>query len=265
MLIRDELLENWPREQAAMRRYRARYYAAISHLDHNIGRLLGHLRLTGQLDNTVIVFTGDQGLAIGSHGLLGKENMYDHSIGSPLIFCGPGLPAGGRSQALAHHVDLFPTLCELTGVPHPSSAADGFSLVPLMRGEAERVREDVFCEFFSPEYHGGPMRHTQRALRTDRWKLTWFPLIGRYQLFDLRHDPHELVDLLVSWRTRSRQYTAAGHKVWVKDKWAARDVRPVYTQAEIEAVAADLHARLIAHMERNHDPALAEQRPPAPP
>ncbi|MCE5240344.1 sulfatase-like hydrolase/transferase [bacterium] len=274
MLIRDELLENWPREQAAMRRYRARYYGIIGHMDYHIGRLLGHLRLTGQLDNTVIVFTGDQGLAIGSHGLLGKESMYDHSLGSPLIIAagaracqpadGRGLPAGGRSEALVHHVDLFPTLCELTGVPRPASAADGFSLVPLMRGEVARVREEVFCEFYSPEVHGGPMRHTQRAVRTERWKLTWFPQIGRYQLFDLRHDPHELVDLLVPWRTRQRGYLAEGLKLWQGEKWSPRDLRPVYTQAEIAEVAADLHRRLIAHMERNADPALAEQRPPSP-
>lgn len=268
MLIRDELLENWPREQAAMRRYRARYYAAITHLDHNIGRLLGHLRLTGQLDNTVIVFTGDQGLAIGSHGLLGKENMYDHSLASPLIILGAGgpsnLPAGGRCEALVHHVDLFPTLCELAGIERPASASDGFSLVPLMRGEQARVREDIFCEFYSPEYLGGPMRHTQRAVRTERWKLTWFPLIGRYQLFDLHYDAHELVDLLTPWRCRYRGYVADGEKVWTKDQWAPRDVRPQYTKAEIEAVATDLHTRLIAHMERNRDPALAEQRPPKP-
>lgn len=264
MQIRDELLENWPRGQAAMRRYRARYYSSITHLDHNIGRLLGHLRLTGQLDNTIIVFTGDQGLAIGSHGLLGKENMYDHSIGSPLIIAAPGLAAGGRCTALAHHTDLFPTLCELSGVERPASAADGFSLVPVIRGEQPAVRDEVFCEFYSPDYHGGPMRNTQRAIRTERYKLTWYPLIGRYQLFDLRYDALELVDLLVPWRTHRRQYIAAGHKIWEGNSWAPRDVRPDYTQAEVEAIATDLHARLIAHMERNNDPALAEQRPPSP-
>lgn len=264
MVIRDELLENWPREQEAMRRYRARYYGIISHMDHHIGRLLGQLRMSGALDNTIIVFTGDQGLAIGSHGLLGKENMYDHSISSPLIINAPGLPAGGRSQALVHHVDLYPTLCELAGVERPASAADGFSLVPLMHGEQEQVREDVFCEFYSPEHLGGPMRWTQRALRTQRWKLTWYPMLGRYQLFDLQNDPHELVDLLVAWRTRRRQAIAEGLKVWPRDKWAPRDMRPEYTQAEIEAVAADLHARMIAQMERTGDPLLSEQRPPAP-
>jgi hypothetical protein len=108
------------------------------------------------------------------------------------------------------------------------------------------------------------MRNTQRAIRTERWKLTWFPLIGRYQLFDLRHDPHEMVDLLVSWRTRKRQYLADGVPTWQGEKWSPRDMRPDYTQAEIQAVCDDLHGRLIAHMERNGDPALAEQRPPRP-
>lgn len=264
MMIRDELLENWPREQAAMRRYRARYYAAISHLDYNVGRLLKHLQLQKQLENTIIVYTGDQGLAIGSHGLLGKENMYDHSLAAPLIIAGPGIPAGRRSEALVHHVDLFPTLCELAGIPRPESVLDGVSLVPLWRGEAKFVREDLFCQFYSPEYPGGPLRHTQRAVRTERWKLIWLPLIGRYQLFDLMYDPFELVDLLAPWRIRRRQYIAAGYNVWQKDTWAARDVRPEYTAEEIEAVAENLHARLLRHMERCQDPLLQDGSPPTP-
>lgn len=260
MVIRDELLENWPREQAAMRRYRARYYGLISHLDHHLGLLLGGLRRSGALDNTVVVFTGDQGLAIGSHGLLGKESMYDHSISAPLILCGPGLPAGGRCDALVHHVDLFPTLCELCGIPRPPSAADGHSLVPLCRGAQEAVREQVLCQFYSPEYHGGEMRHTQRSLRTKRWKLTWYPLIERRQLFDLQHDPHELVDLLTPWRQRLRERSAAGLKGWARDQWAPRDLRPQYTAAEIEEVVRDLQTRMVAEMERTGDPLLEAAR-----
>ncbi|MEN6303622.1 MAG: sulfatase-like hydrolase/transferase [Armatimonadia bacterium] len=261
MVIRDEILENWPREQEAMRRYRARYYSIISHLDHHVGRLLGQLRLSGALDNTVVAFTGDQGLAIGSHGLLGKESMYDHSISSPLLVAGPGIPAGGRSSALAHHVDLLPTFCDLAGIQRPETARDGFSLVPVMRGEQARVRDEVFCQFYSPEYHGGEMRHTQRAVRTERWKLTWYPLIERYQLFDLQHDPHELVDLLVPWRGRLRQRTEAGLGVWQRDQWAPRDMRPQYKEAEIAAVVKDLQERMLRSMERTGDPLLSERRP----
>ena len=264
MTIRDELLENWPRGQSAMRRYRARYYGLISHLDAHIGRLVGWLEAHRMLENTVIVLTGDQGLAIGSHGLLGKENMYDHSIGAPLIYAGPGIPAGGRSTALAHHVDLFPTLCELAGVPCPPSARDGHSLVPILRGETDQVRDAVFCEFYSPEQPGEPLRHTQRAIRTSRWKLTWYPTINRYQLFDLENDPHELVDLLVGWRRRRRMAIDAGKRVYRKDRWAARDPRPTYTETQVVDVAQELYDTLIAQMKRYGDPLLQDVTPPRP-
>ncbi len=261
MVIRDELLEPWPRRQAEMRRYRARYYAMISHLDHQLGRLLGRLRSRGQLDQTVIVFTGDQGLAIGSHGLLGKENMYDHSLASPLILSGPGVPRG-RSAAMSHHVDLFPTLCDLAGLGRPASAADGYSLRPLMNGAVDRVREELFCQFYSPEQPGQAMRHTQRCLRTERWKLTWYPQIDRYQLFDLTWDPQELVDLWVPWRARQRVALETLDRAWRPDPWAGRETRPTYRQADLEAVAADLRDRLIAQMRRHGDPLLAEREPP---
>jgi arylsulfatase A-like enzyme len=264
MVIRDELLENWPREQAAMRRYRARYYAMISHLDHQVGRLLGCLKARGQLENTIIHFTGDQGLAIGSHGLLGKESMYDHSIASPLIYCGPGIPAGGRSSALVHHVDTFPTLCELAGIPRPSSASFGFSLAPLMNGKQARVRDQILCEFYSPEEPGLPLRHTQRALRTERWKLTYFPLIRRYQLFDLLHDPFELVDLSLPWRKRRRLAVESGEKTWWKDSWAAREPVYTYQQPEVERIISELYQRMIAEMRIHGDPLLTLSPPPPP-
>jgi arylsulfatase A-like enzyme len=264
MIIRDELLENWPREQDAMRRYRARYYGLISHMDHHLGRLLEHLRRSGKLANTIVVFTGDQGLAIGSHGLLGKENMYDHSISAPLIISGPGVPTGGRSNALVHHVDLYPTLCELTGVPRPPSALDGFSLVPLMRGEEESVRESIFCQFYSPEYLEGPMRWTQRALRTDRWKLTWYPLIERYQLFDLQQDPHELVDLLLPWRVRRRHYEARGKTNWSKEQWSPPDNREDPTDLALHTMLGVLRGMMLDQMKRTGDPLLAQGRRPQP-
>jgi arylsulfatase A-like enzyme len=161
-------------------------------------------------------------------------------------------------------VDLFPTLCDLTGVPRPETAQDGFTLAPVFRGETERVREDVFCEFFSPEEPSQELRHTQRAIRTERWKLTWFPLIGRYQLFDVRDDPYELVDLLLPWRQRRRRAVESGAPVWTRDAWAGWDPRPAYTQAEIEAAGADLHRRMLARMEEYGDPLLAQGRPPEP-
>ncbi|MCC7494727.1 MAG: sulfatase-like hydrolase/transferase [Fimbriimonadaceae bacterium] len=264
LVIRDERLAPWPRTDALLRRYRARYYGLISHLDYHLGRVLGRLAADGSLDRTIVVFTGDQGLAIGSHGLLGKESMYDHSIASPLILAGPGIPAGGRSAALSHHVDLFPTLCELTGLARPASAADGHSLVPLLHGRVDRVREHTLCEFYSPEQPGEPLRHTQRCLRTERWKLGWYPLVGRYTLHDLQHDALEQVDLLRPWRRRLRLAEEQGGKSWRPDPWAERGTAPAYREADIAAVASDLHARLIAEMRRLADPLLSAGYPPPP-
>lgn len=263
MTIRDELLENWPRTQEAMRRYRARYHGIISHLDWCIGRLLGMLRRTGELENTLILFVGDQGLAAGSHGLLGKENMYDHSLCSPFIVSGPGVPAGARSRAMSHHTDIIPTICELTGVARPDTAVDGFSLVPVIRGEVHRVRDAVLCEFYSPEGPGEPLRRTQWAVRTERWKLTWFPHSGRFQLFDLDEDPTELVDLLVPWRVRMRKIEESGGSAWLKNRWAAVDLRPKYTSGEVDDIANELRGRMVTMMNEQDNPVPELQIPPA--
>lgn len=264
MVIRDELIENWPRAQEAMRCYRANYYNCITHLDANLGRFFDQLENDEALENTLILLTGDQGLAVGSHGLLGKENMYNHSVSSPLVLAGPGIPAGGRSSALSHQVDVFPTLCELAGVPCPPSVEDGLSLLPVMRGEAERVREAVLSQFYSPEEPGQTLRHTQRAISTERWKLTWYPQIRRFQLFDLENDPHELLDLLTPWRIRRRQTIDAKKPHWKKNTWAAPYTGPVYTQAEVADVAHGLWQHMLALMDRQQDPLPAELRPPEP-
>ncbi len=257
MVIRDELLETWPRRQAAIKDYVARYYGIIGHMDYNIGRLLGYLESRGMLENTIVLFTGDQGLAVGSHGLLGKENMYDHSIASPFIVSGPGVPADSRSRAMSHHVDILPTLCDLTGIERPTSARDGHSLVPVFRGEKSDVRDEVLCQFYSPEEPGQTLRHTQRALRTKRWKLTWYPQIDRYQLFDLERDGDELVDLIAPWRARHRRAKEAGQSVWEQDKWSAVDLRAPYGPGEVESVFEDLKRRLRVHMEATADPLAA--------
>ena len=97
--VRDETLAHWPRSEDEIRKHLHDYYAVITGLDEQIGRLIGHLKQAGQLDNTIIIFSSDHGLALGSHGLMGKQNLYEHSMKPPLIFAGPGIPAG-KSDAL---------------------------------------------------------------------------------------------------------------------------------------------------------------------
>ncbi len=183
MTIRDERLEKWPRSAGAIRRHLHDYYAMITGLDYHIGRLIQALKDLGEYDNTIIVFSSDNGLAIGSHGLMGKQSLYEHSVKVPLVIAGPGIPRG-RSDALVYLLDLYPTFCELAGAPVPAGL-DGKSLMPIITGRSEKLRDTAFFAY----------RHLQRAVRDDRWKLIRYPRINRTQLFDLAADPHETRDL----------------------------------------------------------------------
>ncbi len=180
---RDELLLPVPRTSELVRADIAAYYAVISHLDAQIGRILDALDAAEKRDNTIVVFCSDHGLAMGSHGLRGKQNMYEHTIAVPMIFAGPTIPQGKRFSGQAYLRDLFPTLCELAGLEIPD--LDGKSQVAVLRGEQESMYKFVI----------GYFRDSQRMIRTDRWKLIEYPIAKRQQLFDLLADPLELADL----------------------------------------------------------------------
>jgi arylsulfatase A-like enzyme len=181
---RDEQLFARPRTTEEVRRELAVYYAVISHLDAQIGRMLDALRETDQLESTLVIFSSDHGLAIGSHGLRGKQNMYDHTVGVPLVLSGPGVPRGKRFDAQCYLRDLFPTVCAMSGIDKPESV-EGTSLVPVLAGREKSVYPHVVAYF----------RDKQRMIRTDEWKLIVYPHLGRRQLFHLKTDPHELHDL----------------------------------------------------------------------
>jgi arylsulfatase A-like enzyme len=183
--IRDEKLASLPRSPDEMRQHLADYYAAISNLDHELGRIFGALTERGLVENTIVLFSSDQGLAVGGrHGLMGKQNLYEH-VKPPLIVAGPGIPPG-QSHALVYLFDLFPTLCELAGIETPQ-AVEGKSLVGVMQGQTPRVRESLL----------GAYRDCQRMLRDERWKLLEYSAKGvrAVQLFDLANDPDEIRNL----------------------------------------------------------------------
>tara|TARA_R110002049_G_scaffold50370_2_gene142957 strand:- start:10019 stop:11311 length:1293 start_codon:yes stop_codon:yes gene_type:complete len=179
---RDEVLLPLPRTPEDVRADIAAYYAVITHMDAQIGRVLDALDKAGKTDNTIIVFSSDHGLAMGSHGLRGKQNMYEHTIGVPMIFVGPSIPQDRRFAANAYLRDIFPTLCDLAGLDVPE--VDGQSQVPVLRGKQDSVYDHII----------GYFRDSQRMIRTDRWKLIEYPLAQRNQLFDLQSDPLELDD-----------------------------------------------------------------------
>lgn len=184
MLVRDEQLAPWPRTPKIVREALADYYSCVTYLDAQVGRIVATLKKNGQYDNTIIVFAGDHGLAIGSHGLFGKQNLYDHSMHTPLIIAGPGVPKNKRSDAFVYLLDIFPTMCDLSGVAIPPSV-EGLSLVPVMQGKQKTRRDTIFTAY----------RNVQRAIRDRRWKLIMYPQINKTQLFDLKNDPNELNDL----------------------------------------------------------------------
>ncbi len=184
--IRDEALAPWPRTPEIVREHIAAYYAMVTHLDHHIGRVREALEQSGHADNTIIVFAGDNGLAVGQHGLLGKQNLYEHSVRVPLVFCGPGIPQGERRDDLCYLLDIFPTLCDLTGQTTPDSV-EGRTLLPAIRGDSSGAREDLFLAY----------RNFQRGVRDDRFKLIEYTVKGERntQLFDLTQDPWETTNL----------------------------------------------------------------------
>ena len=182
--VRDEKLLPWPRTPDAVKNEIALYYGMITHLDAQIGRILTTLESSGLGTNTLIVFAGDNGLAVGQHGLVGKQNLYEHSIRVPLVMAGPGIPKNRRSDALCYLFDVYPTVCELAGIEAPGGL-DGRSLVPVIQGRQKKIRDDIFAAF----------REVQRTLRDERWKLICYPRINRCQLFDLERDPWEMRDL----------------------------------------------------------------------
>ncbi|MHC4620463.1 MAG: sulfatase-like hydrolase/transferase [Planctomycetota bacterium] len=190
MRIRDEKLAGWPRTHEEMRRHIADYYAMITHVDAQIGRVLEALEATGQAENTIIVFSADNGLAVGRHGLMGKQNLYEHSVHVPLIICGPGIPRGERCDGLCYVHDIYPTLCELVGVPVPATVKSK-SLVPALRRN-KGARGSLFFAY----------KDIQRGLRDERHKLIEYSVKGRRhtQLYDLRSDPWELKNLAADSR-----------------------------------------------------------------
>lgn len=180
--VRDELLAPFPRTAEEIRRHLADYYAVISCMDAHIGRLLSHLRRTGENQRTLIVYSSDNGLALGSHGLMGKQNLYEHSAKVPLLISGPGI-SPGRSDALLYLFDLYPTLCDLVNVEVPAGL-DGKSMAPIARGKAGERRRELLLTY----------RDVQRGIRDEQWKLLCYPASGKFQLFDLLSDPEEMVN-----------------------------------------------------------------------
>ncbi|MEI6865314.1 sulfatase-like hydrolase/transferase [Flavicella sp.] len=201
--IRDEVLAPFPRTEAIIKKEISDYYAMITATDAQIGRVLKALKDSGQEKNTIIVLAGDNGLAVGQHGLLGKQNVYEHSVGIPLVICGPDVPKNVKTEALAYLHDVFPTLCGLTGLEIPKSVQT-IDLTPVIKGEKQEVRNSMMYAYNS--WPGDMLvkrrKHNpgggHRAVRKGDYKLIISAKhdVFTYQLFDVKKDPWELINLI---------------------------------------------------------------------
>ena len=229
MAVRDEQLAPWPRTAEDTKKQTADYYACVTGLDYHAGRIFAELKASGQWDNTIIIFSADNGLSMGEHGLYGKQNLYEFGgMHVPCVIAGPGI-SKGKSEALVYLMDLFPTFAEFAGAKLPDGV-EGKSLRPILEGKGTKVRDALYTAY----------RACQRAIRDNRWKLIRYPLVDRTQLFDLSTDPHELTNLAD------------------KPEHAAKLAELTALLAKEMATHADTHPLTVTN------PAPAEWTPPAP-
>lgn len=202
-LVRDELLADFPRTEAEVRKHLHDYYAVITALDGHIGRLLQHV----DLSSTIVIYSADHGLAMGSHGLMGKQSLYEAAMKPPLVFAGPGIQKNRKSDAMVYLMDIFPTVVDLVGAA-PQPGLDGRSFASVLNGRSKTARRTLFLSY----------RDVQRAVRNERWKLIRYPKVDRTQLFDLKSDPDELRNLAGVPEQKSRvEALTAELRRWQKE------------------------------------------------
>ena len=187
MRIRDEVLAGFPREKTEVKQHIRDYYALITHNDACVGKIIRALKKKGLYENTVIIYSGDNGLALGQHGLMGKQNVYEHSTKVPLILAGKNIPANNKNNSLVYLNELYPTICDLINIPIPSSV-DGESFFRQISNPDKPHHDYILTSYKS----------YQRAIRDKRYKLIKYNVKGtkNQQLFDLLNDPFETTNLM---------------------------------------------------------------------
>lgn len=211
--IRDEILADYPRKESEVKRHIAEYYAMITHLDFHIGRIVEHLKNIGEYENTIIVLAGDNGLAVGQHAMMGKQNLYDHSVRVPLIFAGPGITENTRRDELVYLLDIFPSLCDCLNFEKPTTV-EGISFAPALKNEKFNSRQDLYLAY----------EKLLRGITDGKYKLIEYHT-GQTQLFDLAQDPHETRNLADMPEHQQRINMMRKKITQYRDQWDELDYR----------------------------------------
>ena len=191
--LRDEVAVSgvWEnRDERTIRNEIGREFACSENIDIQIGRVLEKLEQMGELDNTYVFYTADHGMAIGRHGLQGKQNLYQHTWRVPFIVNGPGVKSGSRVEGNIYLLDLLATFCDLADVPVPDSN-EGMSFKPVLTGKESIVRDTLYGV-----YNGGT-KPGMRCVRKGDWKLIKYDVMNgdvrETQLFNLAENPDEFL------------------------------------------------------------------------
>ncbi|XZE42978.1 sulfatase-like hydrolase/transferase [Pirellulaceae bacterium SH467] len=191
--LRDEVAVSgvWERrDEQTIRNELGREFACGENIDIQIGRVLSKLEAMGELDNTYVIYTADHGMAIGRHGLQGKQNLYQHTWRVPLIVKGPGIKAGSRAEGNVYLHDVLATLCDLAGIPAPETN-EGKSFKPVLVGQQQTIRDTLYGV-----YCGGT-KPGMRAVKKGDWKLIQYDVmdgkVRETQLFHLKENPQEFL------------------------------------------------------------------------
>jgi len=191
--LRDETTVSgvWERrDPATIRNETGRQYACSENIDVQIGRVLDRLKASGELDDTYVVYTADHGMAIGRHGLQGKQNLYQHTWRVPFIVKGPNIKPGSRVEGNIYLLDVLATLCDLAGIPAPESN-EGLSFKPVLEGRSTSIRDVLYGV-----YNGGT-KPGMRSVKRGDWKLIKYDVLDgavrQTQLFNLAENPHEFL------------------------------------------------------------------------
>ena len=241
--LRDEVAVSgvWERrDERTIRNELGREFACAEAIDVQVGRVLAKLAAMGELDNTYIFYTADHGIAIGRHGLQGKQNLYQHTWRVPFIAKGPGIKPGTRAEGNTYLLDVLATLCDFAGIAAPPSN-EGLSFRPVLEGKQSVVRDVVYGV-----YNGGT-KPGMRSVKQGDWKLVKFDVLGgtvrETQLFNLRENPHEFVE----------QHHAPA-LVALTGVTPAAHQRNLATNPRHAAKLAELEALLLSEMRRLDDP-----------
>ena len=183
--LRDEALAPFPRTEYAIKTHIKEYYASITHVDAQIGKIFEALKASGKIENTYIIFTADHGLAMGKHGLLGKQSLFDHSIRPPLIILGPKIPKNKKTNLDVYLQDAMATSFEIAGIKKPNYIEFN-SFLDIAKGKKTKSNYNAIY---------GAYLDVQRMIRKDNYKLIVYPKIKKLVLFDLKNDPEEIIDL----------------------------------------------------------------------